>query len=198
MTPTRIRRAATALLAVALLAGLATACGDDDDTTAASGDPAPPAETTEPAGELEITGAWARTSPAVATAGAAYLEIANGTDVDDVLLEASVDATVAARVELHETSAAPADGAMGDSAMGGGAMGDATTTSMGAPMMEMRPVEEIPVPAGETVVLEPGGFHIMLLDLAAPLEVGQTVELTLTFAEAGGVTVDAEVRDTAP
>lgn len=68
----------------------------------------------------------------------------------------------------------------------------------GAPMMQMQPVEDISVPAGETVSLEPGGLHLMMLDLAEPLEVGTTIELTLTFEQAGEVVVTAEVRDMAP
>jgi copper(I)-binding protein len=69
------------------------------------------------------------------------------------------------------------------------------TTAMGGGMMTMRPVERIDVPAGETVALEPGGYHVMLLDLAAPLEVGATVEVTLTFESAGTQVVTADVRD---
>jgi copper(I)-binding protein len=65
-------------------------------------------------------------------------------------------------------------------------------------MMTMQPVDRIEVPAGETVSLEPGGYHIMLLALADPLEVGATVELTLTFEVAGAQVVRAEVRDTEP
>jgi hypothetical protein len=48
------------------------------------------------------------------------------------------------------------------------------------------------------VALEPGGYHIMLLELAAPLEVGSTIDVTLTFEHAGQKVVSAEVRDTAP
>jgi hypothetical protein len=67
-----------------------------------------------------------------------------------------------------------------------------------APMMEMRPVEEIPVAAGELVALEPGGYHIMLLDLGEPLEVGDQFEVTLTFEQAGELDVTVEVRESAP
>ena len=197
MTVLRTRRLVAAVALVLVAGAIAGACGDDD-VPAASDDVTTTSEAgAEPTdGALEVSGAWARTSPAVATAGAVYLEIANGTNTDDALVEASVDAGVAATVELHETAEADTDGG----AMGGGDMGTdgSTSTSMGAPMMEMKPVEEIPVPAGETVALEPGGFHIMLLDLAEPLEVGDTLELTLTFAEAGDVAVAAEVRDLAP
>jgi periplasmic copper chaperone A len=196
---TSIRRFAGVLTLGLAAAALLGACGDDDDVT--GGDP------TE-AADLEVSGAWARTSPAVATAGAAYLEIVNGSDLDDVLTAASVDESVAAEVELHETSeatdqgmgddAADAEG-MGDDPAGGEGMGgDDADDPMGSPMMRMQPVDEIPVPAGATVVLEPGGLHIMMLDLAAPLEVGSTIELVLTFEQAGDVVVTAEVRDSAP
>lgn len=92
---------------------------------------------------------------------------------------------------------------------GEGAQGEMTTTTamgetepesmtgsegdMGGPMV-MREVDEIPVPAGETVELKPGGYHVMLLELVAPLEEGSEVELTLTFEKAGEQTVTAEVR----
>jgi hypothetical protein len=47
------------------------------------------------------------------------------------------------------------------------------------------------------VALEPGGYHIMLLDLVAPLEAGTTLEVTLTFEESGEQVVTADVRDAA-
>lgn len=203
MTPTTRRRRLTAALALGLAAGsLLAACGDDDETAQVSGDATPVTEaqttTTEPAGTIEVAGAWARTSPAIATAGAAYLDITNGTDVDDVLLEASVDPSVAAKVELHETTTADDAEAPGEGMAGEMGEGETATSMAGSPMMQMVPVDEIPVPAGETVVLEPGGLHLMVLDLAEPLEVGTTIDITLTFQEAGDVVVTAEVRDTAP
>jgi hypothetical protein len=59
---------------------------------------------------------------------------------------------------------------------------------------EMGPVEGVDVPAGTTVTFEPGGYHVMLEDMAEPLEVGATVTITLTFEQAGDVTIDADVR----
>lgn len=170
---------AAVLLGASLLLG---ACGSEESTTeattttvaaATSSTEAP--DTTAPAGELTVDGAWARTSPSATTKGAVYLQITNGTDTDDALVKAAVDPSVAAMVEIHETKAAEEGG-----------------------MMQMAPVDEIPVPAGEIVSLEPGGYHIMLMDLAAPLETGATIEVTLTFEGAGEVVVEAEVRDTAP
>jgi copper(I)-binding protein len=186
MTLTRIARFALIATAATLLAGTGlAACGDDDDQGDAA---APTSETTEAEAQIVISGAWARSAPVIAEAGAVYLEMTNAGDVDDALVDVTVDPSVAGRAELHETVAAPGPTA-------GGPMGsDATSPGM----MTMQPVDRIEVPAGETVSLEPGGYHIMLLALADPLEVGATVELTLTFEVAGDQVVRAEVRDTAP
>ena len=56
-------------------------------------------------------------------------------------------------------------------------------------------VMAIPVPPGSTVELAPGGFHAMLMDLAAALEEGATFPVTLTFEQAGEVVIEAEVPD---
>jgi copper(I)-binding protein len=191
MTPTPLRRPVRLLAAVALAAVPLAACGDDDEATTTTTEAPATSEAAGPAIELE--GAWARPSPAMATAGAVYVEITNRGDVDDALVGVAVDASVAAKAELHESTAAePTDDTMDDEGMGEG-----SGTTMGG-MMGMRPVDEIPVPAGGSVSLEPGGYHIMLLELAAPLEMGTTIEVVLTFAEAGELVLEAEVRDSAP
>ncbi len=121
-----------------------------------------------PSGAMTVEGAWARPSMGVAGAGAAYLLLTNETGSHDALVGASSPA--AATVEIHETMA-------GDSGM-----------------MGMQPVEKIFVPAGGTVELKPGGYHLMLIDLTQPLQAGKTIELTLTFEKAPPVTVIAEIR----
>jgi periplasmic copper chaperone A len=205
MTPRpRSRRLLALPLALILGAGsLLAACGDDDDATTATTNgtpattsPTDQADAEQPDGdELAIAGAWARTSPAVATNGAVYMVITNPTDDDDALVAASVDPSVAATAEVHETTTgADADA---DAEMNGGMDADGDD-GMNDGMMTMREVDEIPIPAGATVVLEPGGYHVMLLDLAEPLTVGDTIEVTLTFAGAGEIVVEAEIRDTAP
>lgn len=196
MTPHRpVLRPALVILAVLAATSLLVACGDDDE----------PAATTAgaTAAMIEVTDAWARTSPSVASAGAVYLTIANTGDVDDALIGASVDPSVAATAEVHETVAASEAGGSTSTAMDGGMTTETTamgtdTTAMGGGMMTMRPVDRIPVAAGDSVALEPGGYHVMLLDLVAPLEVGSTIEVTLTFEEAGEQVVTVDVRDTAP
>ena len=61
-------------------------------------------------------------------------------------------------------------------------------------VMRMSAVDKIALPAGKAVKLEPGGYHVMLLDLAHPLAVGDHVPLTLTFAKAGSIDVVADVE----
>ena len=64
--------------------------------------------------------------------------------------------------------------------------------------MTMRHVAAVELPSGETVAFEPGGLHVMLTELAGPLESGSSFELTLTFARAQPQTVTVEIRDEAP
>jgi hypothetical protein len=139
------------------------------------------------------------------TVGAVYMDITAA--ADDELLSAAVDASIAGTVEIHETVAADMSGDMagdmaeGDAAMPGEEGEEVSEDTMAGDMsgeMTMRPVSSVALPAGETVMLMPGGYHIMLLDLAAPLEVGQTFDVTLTFANAGTQVVTVEVRDEAP
>ncbi len=179
-----------------------TACGGDDegDDADASGDDATEqaATTTDPGigATIAVTDVWARSSPAMADAGAAYMAIENAGGADDALVAASVDPSVAGAAELHEVVMVDDGGGdMSSTTMGG----DMSGTTMGGSMegegtMRMQQVEQIDLAAGESVELEPGGYHIMLLDLVAPLEEGTTIQITLDFENATSVTVNAEVR----
>lgn len=62
-------------------------------------------------------------------------------------------------------------------------------------VMAMRAASAIDVPAQGEVVLKPGSFHIMLIGLTRALQVGDTVTVTLTFEQAGALTVQAKVRE---
>jgi copper(I)-binding protein len=66
-------------------------------------------------------------------------------------------------------------------------------------VMRMRAVSKIELPAGETVELKPGGYHVMLMDLKAPLKRGEIVPIKLTFQGKDGnaeeLNIQAEVRD---
>jgi hypothetical protein len=61
-------------------------------------------------------------------------------------------------------------------------------------VMKMRMVGAIDLPAGRSVALEPGGFHIMLMGIKKPLEESRSFPVTLTFEKAGNVTVTAVVE----
>ena len=134
---------------------------------------------------------WARNSPRMASAGAVYMNLEAAED--DRLVGAAVDASIAGKVEIHET-------AMMEASTGDDSMDDSSAEDegqMGGAMM-MREVGEIALPAGTTVNLEPGGYHIMLLDIATPLEVGQKFDVTLTFENAAQQVVEVEVREEGP
>ena len=205
---TGLRRIVGIAAVVFSLVLVAAACGDEDTTEA---------------GGLSATGAWARTSPMMAEAGAAYMELSSDEAV--TIVSASVPADVAATVELHET--VPVDGdhegmeseAMSDDEMEEMAedmddMADGEETTDGAMddgdmegdmegdgmemAMTMQEVTGIDIPAGGTVSLEPGGLHVMLLDMPQPLEAGQSFDLTLTTDAGDTLTVPVEVRDDAP
>jgi hypothetical protein len=129
-----------------------------------------PMEEMEPG--LSVVDPWARVSPMLDLAGAAYLVIHNDTDTDDMLIGASSPA--AEFVELHLSS-------MDDEGM-----------------MAMNQVTEIPVPAHGDAVLEPGSYHLMLINLVEPLVEGAGVELSLEFMTAQPQVVVAPVLAEAP
>lgn len=133
--------------------------------------------------DLEIRGAWARRATmapgghggpgaghagAMAHAtGAVYVTISNRGARPDAITGASTD--VAERVELHETKD-----------VGG--------------VMAMRPVGRLELPAGTTLEMKPGGYHVMLIGLRRDLAPGDVVTLTLTFEQSAPLTVEAAVR----
>jgi hypothetical protein len=128
-----------------------------------------------PAAGITVTDAWARSSSAMASAGAAYATITNAGSAADALIGASSPA--AATVEVHETVV------MGSpDASGGGMMG-------------MQPVARVEIPAGGSLQLKPGSYHVMLIGLVKDLKAGDTIDLTLKFERAGAITVKAQVRE---
>ena len=184
--------AMSAVVAVTLVA-----CGGDDSANDSASD-----TTMEMSSPIEITGAWARTSPMMATMGAAYMTVMSMDD--DRLVAASVDSSIAERAEVHEVVMADgsdmsmdmdSDMGMDHSSMD---MGSETTMAMSSGEMVMREVEGIDIVGGEMLMMKPGGYHVMIFDLVAPLEIGQTFDVTLTFEKAGDVIVPVEVREDAP
>lgn len=58
----------------------------------------------------------------------------------------------------------------------------------------MRPVDSLEISAGETVSFKPGGRHVMVAGLTAPLRPGDKLELTLRFERSGDKAVDFKVE----
>ena len=153
---------------------------------------------------IEVKKPWARTSPMEASNGAVYMILKNESSSDQALVGASVPSSVAGETQIHETVMASGDtgttmsGGMSSSSttMAGG-MGSSSTTMAGGSTggtMTMQEVDQIMIPADSTVKLEPGGYHIMLIDLVKPLETGSTVKVTLEFESGKTMTVKAVVK----
>jgi len=118
---------------------------------------------------VEVSDAVCRPTPNGRDVTGCYLTLTASTD--DRLVSVSTDA--AARAEVHEMS-----------------------TEGG--VMTMRELTAgLPLAAGEATVLQPGGNHIMLMQVAAPLAEGDTVELALTFEDAAPISVSARVGNPA-
>lgn len=119
------------------------------------------------AGDLVVTGAFARATPPNAQVAGGFLTITSQDGADRLLSAAS---PVADRVEIHEMT-------------------------MQGDVMTMRPQPEgLAIPAGETVELKPGGYHLMMLGLKQPLVEGETLPMSLSFEKAGKVDITLQVR----
>ena len=92
---------------------------------------------------------------------AAYLSITNHGAMDDRLL--AVESSLARKTELH-------------------------TMEVTNGVMKMRQIDGgIAIPAGKTIQLAPGGLHVMLIGLKAPLNADENYQVTLVFEKAGKV-----------
>jgi len=178
-------------LAVLIALTAASCSGGGDGGRTGAGD----ATTTSADATITVTDAWARTSAAMASSGAVYMTIENTGGADDALIDVAVDPSVAASAELHEVvMAGEMGGGASSTTMGGGASSTTMGGGDGVDAMAMREVDQIDLPSGASIVLEPGAYPVMLVGLAAPLEVGTTISMTLTFEHAAMFSVDAEVR----
>lgn len=117
---------------------------------------------------MMVSDAWSRARPADAIIGGAFATLHNMEDEEDRLVAAS--SPVADRVEIH--SSAMKDG-----------------------VMSMFRIEELVIPAGETIMMKPGSFHVMLMGLKEPLTKGKEFPVTFNFAHAGEVTVTVHVKE---
>jgi copper(I)-binding protein len=121
-------------------------------------------------GALHIGHPWARATAQGQRVGGAYLEIDNRGGADRLL---AVRGEVSEAQQLH-------------------------SMALQGNVMHMREVDAVDVPAGAKVKLEPGGLHIMLVGLKAPLAAGSSFPLTLKFEKAGEVKVEVKVESAMP
>ncbi|HET9910547.1 MAG TPA: copper chaperone PCu(A)C [Anaerolineales bacterium] len=116
---------------------------------------------------IEVQGAWARPT-AQGENGAIYFVIQNNTRETDELTGVSSD--VAEAVEMHESKTE----------------GD---------VMQMHPLETVPLQAGAKTTFKPGGLHIMLIGVKQDLKIGEEIEITLHFKNAGDIKIPVLVRE---
>lgn len=113
---------------------------------------------------ISVTDAWARSTVPGQQVSGAYMQIQSDADARLV----GVSSPAIPRVEMHEMK------------MDGG-------------VMKMREVKAIELPKGKTVSLQPGGYHVMLMNLEKPIAAGDRIPLTLVV-ESGGKKQTVEVK----
>jgi periplasmic copper chaperone A len=111
---------------------------------------------------------WSRATPKGAKTGAVYMTLDNKSGTPDRLTGASSD--VADKLQIHEMKVENG-------------------------VMKMREVPDgLSIPAGGSVVLKPGSYHVMMIGLKKPLTAGEDFPLTLTFEKAGNISVTVPVQ----
>ena len=123
------------------------------------------AQPTRPGDGVTASQAWSRVTPTGADTAAVYLTLK--APVQDKLV--AISTPEAKKAEVHQMT-------------------------MNGNVMVMRELPGgLPLPAGQPVPLQPGGYHIMLTGLTTPLKLGQTFPLHLTFATSPAIDVTARV-----
>ncbi|MDO8652426.1 MAG: copper chaperone PCu(A)C [Undibacterium sp.] len=102
--------------------------------------------------QVSVKDAWVRATVAQQKVTGAFMQITSGKDTRLV----EVHSSAAATVELHQMEM----------------VGD---------VMKMHAIDELALPAGKTVELKPGGYHVMLMGLKAQVKEGDTIPLTLVI-----------------
>lgn len=120
---------------------------------------------------IEVSDAWARPTVEGMKQGGAFMTLKNTGKKDDALVGAEISKSLAARTELH-------------------------THINENGVMKMREVKDgIPVSAGETQELKPGGYHVMYFDLKKPFKAGDSFKVKLKFKSGQSKTVTVKVKD---
>ena len=119
-------------------------------------------------GALEITTPWTRATPPSARTGGGFMTITNKGTAADRLVSARSSASE--KVEIHEMR-------------------------MDGNVMRMRELAKgLEIPPGATVMLKPGSYHIMFMELKAPFAKDAKVPMTLVFEKAGSIDIQLDVQ----
>jgi periplasmic copper chaperone A len=123
-------------------------------------------------GDITVTHPWTRPTPPGAAIGVGYMAISNNGNTEVTFTGGKTPK--AKDVSIHQSS---------------------TKNDM----MTMKPVPDgLPIPAGETVLLEPSGYHLMLEGLTGAIARGENIPMTLTFEGAGPVDIELHTMDMQP
>jgi copper(I)-binding protein len=119
-------------------------------------------------GDLNIHHPWARATPIGAEVAGGYMEITNLGSSGDRLV--AVEVAGVHMAAIHEM--ATVDG-----------------------IMKMRPLPSgLEIKSGETIILKPGSFHVMMMGLSKPLLEGETISGTLHFEKADSITIEYKIE----
>lgn len=118
--------------------------------------------------QISIEDAWARPVPAAGSNGALFFRLVNAGNEADQLVGGR--SPLAGTIEVHKTT-------------------------MEEGVMKMEYIPGLEVPAKSEVLLKPGDYHVMLIDVSTTLASGDTFPITLIFEKSGEMTLDVEVRD---
>jgi copper(I)-binding protein len=123
---------------------------------------------THAAATVSVSDPWIRLPPPAANVAAGYVQLHNGGGPDRLR---SASSSAFAEVQIH-------------------------AMRLDGEVMRMKALPDgLALPAGQTVALQPGGYHLMLLKPKRPLSAGQTVRIKLRFAHGAEQAVDFSVRD---
>lgn len=117
--------------------------------------------------DIEVHDAWAR-PVAQGNTAAAYFSLHNHTQNDDELISAT--STIANAVEIHESK-------------------------MENNVMTMNMLSSVPLKAGDELMFEPGGLHVMLIGVKQELKIGDEFDLVLKFKYHADITVKVKVEE---
>ena len=123
------------------------------------------------ADSIQISDPYVRMVPPNSPATAAFMELKNTSDKNHALVSAKayINKTTELHNHIHDNG-----------------------------VMRMRQVQQIDLPAGKSTALKPGGFHIMLIGLDAPVQKDQNIKIDLTFEDGSTKTIEAIGRPLMP